>query len=54
VESIVLAPRGAWPLPLPDHYAWDEDHLKEYARLAATEEGFAKYLEQYVYDRRAA
>jgi glutaconate CoA-transferase, subunit A len=54
VESIALAPRGAWPLPLPDHYEWDEDHLTEYARLAATEEGFAKYLEQYVYDRRAA
>ena len=54
VESIVLAPRGTWPLPLPDHYAWDEDHLKEYARLAATEEGFAKYLEQYVYEKRAA
>src|SRR6202158_4629886 len=29
VESIAVAPRGAWPLPLPDHYAWDEDHLKE-------------------------
>jgi glutaconate CoA-transferase subunit A len=54
VESIAVAPRGAWPLPLPDHYAWDEDHLKEYARLAASDEGFAKYLEQYVYDRRAA
>ena len=54
VESIAVAPRGAWPLPLPDHYACDEDHLKEYARLGASEEGFAKYLEQYVYDRRAA
>ena len=54
VESIAVAPRGAWPLPLPDHYAWDAEHLAEYARLAATEEGFAKYLEQYVHDRRAA
>jgi glutaconate CoA-transferase subunit A len=54
VEAIALAPRGAWPLPLPDHYAWDAEHLAEYARLAATEEGFAKYLEQYVYEKRAA
>ena len=54
VDSIAVAPRGAWPLPLPDHYVWDEKHLAEYARLAASEEGFAKYLEQYVYEKRAA
>ena len=54
VESVAVAPRGAWPLPLPDHYAWDENHLAEYARLAATEEGFATYLDRYVYEKRAA
>jgi len=54
IEAIALAERGAWPLPLPDHYAADYDHLAEYARLAATPEGFARYLERYVHDRRAA
>ena len=54
VESIAVAERGAWPLPLPEHYAWDAEHLKEYAKLAASEEGFAKYLERYVYERAAA
>jgi glutaconate CoA-transferase subunit A len=54
VESIAVAERGAWPLPLPEHYAWDAEHLKEYASLAATEEGFAKYLERYVYEKQAA
>ncbi len=54
VDLIAVAPRGAWPLPLPDHYSWDETHLAEYARLAATEEGFAKYLERYVHEKRAA
>jgi glutaconate CoA-transferase subunit A len=54
VESIAMAERGCWPLPLPEHYAWDAEHLQEYARLAATEEGFQKYLEQYVYERKAA
>jgi glutaconate CoA-transferase, subunit A len=54
VESIAVAERGCWPLPLPEHYAWDAEHLQEYARLAATEEGFQKYLDQYVYERRAA
>jgi glutaconate CoA-transferase subunit A len=54
VESIAVAERGAWPLPLPERYAWDAEHLKEYAKLAATDEGFSKYLELYVYERQAA
>jgi glutaconate CoA-transferase subunit A len=54
VESIALAPNGCWPLGLPDHYAADLAHLAEYARLAASAEGFARYLEQYVHARRAA
>jgi glutaconate CoA-transferase, subunit A len=54
VGAIAVAPRGAWPLPLPDHYAIDAAHMGEYARLAATPEGFADYLQRYVHERRAA
>jgi glutaconate CoA-transferase subunit A len=54
IESIAVEPRGAWPLPLPDHYTVDAAHLAEYARLAATPEGFAQYVDLYVHDRRAA
>jgi glutaconate CoA-transferase subunit A len=54
VEAVAVEPRGAWPLPLPDHYAIDGAHMAEYARLAATPEGFADYLQRYVYERRAA
>jgi glutaconate CoA-transferase subunit A len=54
IESVAVAERGCWPLPLPDHYAWDAEHLREYAGLAATEDGFKKYLDQYVYERKAA
>jgi glutaconate CoA-transferase subunit A len=54
VDSIAVAERGCWPLPLPDHYAADAEHLALYAKLAATAEGFAEYLERYVYERRAA
>jgi len=54
VERIAVAENGCWPLGLPDHYAADLAHLAEYAQLAATAEGFAKYLEQYVYERKAA
>ncbi len=54
VEAIAVAPRGAWPLPLAGEYQRDEAHLAEYATLAATAEGFQRYLERYVLDRKAA
>jgi glutaconate CoA-transferase, subunit A len=54
VENIAIAERGAWPLPLPDYYGADSDHLSLYARMAATADGFGEYLDQYVYEKRAA
>ncbi len=54
VEAIAVAPRGAWPLPLPDHYPADMAHLADYAGMAATAEGFSLYLDRFVHDRRAA
>jgi glutaconate CoA-transferase, subunit A len=54
VEAIAVEPRGSWPLPLPDHYGIDAAHMAEYAKLAATPEGFAQYLDRYVYEKVAA
>jgi len=54
VETIAIAERGAWPLPLPDHYAADAEHLALYAKMAATAEGFTDYLDRYVHEKRAA
>jgi glutaconate CoA-transferase subunit A len=54
VERVAVAERGAWPLPLPDHYAADAEHLALYARMAATEAGFAEYVDRYVYEKKAA
>jgi len=54
VDTIAIAERGAWPLGLPDFYHADADHLAEYARLAATADGFAEYLEKYVHEKKAA
>ena len=54
VESVAVVERGCWPLPLSEHYAWDAEHLKEYVTLAASDEGFAKYLDKYVHERQAA
>jgi len=54
VEAVAVAPKGAWPLALADHYPADTAHIAEYARLAATAEGFAAYLDRYVHAQRAA
>jgi glutaconate CoA-transferase subunit A len=54
VEAVAVAARGAWPLGLPDRYVLDAEHLALYATMAATTEGFADYLDKFVYDRRAA
>jgi glutaconate CoA-transferase subunit A len=54
VDSIAVAERGAWPLPLPDYYGADADHLALYARMAATEEGFAEYVHKFVHEKKAA
>src|SRR5437868_11816035 len=54
IKTVAVAPRGAWPLQLLDHYPADGAHLAEYAQLAATAEGFARYCEQHVYAKKAA
>ncbi len=54
VEAVAVAPRGAWPLPLAGEYQRDEAHLAEYAALAATADGFQRYLERFVFARKAA
>jgi glutaconate CoA-transferase subunit A len=54
VESVALAPKGAWPLALADRYPADAMHLAEYARMAQSAEGFADYLDRHVHAQRAA
>lgn len=54
VDAVAVAERGAWPLLLPDRYGVDAAHLAEYAKLAATADGFARYLDEHVYAKRAA
>jgi glutaconate CoA-transferase subunit A len=54
VETVAVAPRGAWPLALADHYPADAAHLAEYPGMAASAEGFTAYLDRHVHARRAA
>jgi glutaconate CoA-transferase, subunit A len=49
VTARAHVPRGAWPLTLQHRYLEDALHVREYARLARTEEGFADYLTAYVF-----
>lgn len=51
VSAVARAPRGAWPLGVAGEYAVDDAHLLEYAKLAKTAEGFARYLDAFVLRR---
>ncbi len=48
VSAIARAPRGAWPVGLRRTYPPDHEHLRRYAELAASADGFARYLDRYV------
>ena len=54
IDAVAIAQKGAWPLRFANHYAEDSVHLAEYMRLAGSELGFRRYLERYVFERRAA
>ena len=48
VTAAACAPRGAWPLGVPDVYDIDDAHLMRYAKAAKTREGFQRYLDEFV------
>jgi len=52
VESIAVAPRGAWPLGLWGEYPADTAEISRYAAMARTPEGFAAYMDGFA--RRVA
>ena len=54
VEATAVAPRGAWPLGLPDAYEIDAAHFRRYGELARTADGFARYLDEFVHRRKQA
>ena len=44
VSAVVVAPGGCLPTASHGEYGYDEPALRDYLKLARTEEGFAKYL----------
>jgi glutaconate CoA-transferase subunit A len=51
VSGVAQAKRGAWPLSVMGVYGIDDAHLGLYAKAAKTNEGFQRYLEEYVWNR---
>jgi glutaconate CoA-transferase, subunit A len=54
IGAVAVVPKGAWPLRFMNRYPEDTAHLAEYMRLAVSDLGFRRYLERYVFERRAA
>jgi glutaconate CoA-transferase subunit A len=54
VTALAPAARGAWPLGVPGLYGMDDAHLAHYAAAAKTREGFERYLDEFVFEGRAA
>jgi glutaconate CoA-transferase subunit A len=54
VSALAVAREGAWPVGLRRAYPPDRDHLRLYAERARTDDGFARYLHEFVLERAAA
>ncbi len=54
ISALAEARNGAWPVGLYGRYPRDDAHLALYAELARTEEGFRRYLREYVLQPVAA
>ncbi len=50
VTALVVAPGGAHPTACRERYAVDDAHLREYLRLARSDETFRDYVRRYVFD----
>jgi len=48
VSRIALARQGAWPVGLPGHYGSDDAAISAYVRSAKTEEGFRRFLGEWL------
>jgi glutaconate CoA-transferase subunit A len=48
VTGVVHAPYGAHPTSFPPAYGWDMDHFKKYAASAAEDDGWSKYVAEFI------
>lgn len=45
VSAVVVAPHGCWPTASHGAYGYDEPALRDYLKLARTDDGFREYLQ---------
>ncbi|MEH6544782.1 MAG: CoA-transferase [Sneathiella sp.] len=50
VDNISEATGGSWPLPFWYTGGGDDEHLKTYMQMAGSDEGFAEYLQRYIFN----
>jgi glutaconate CoA-transferase subunit A len=48
VNRIALAKQGAWPIGLPGNYGSDDAAISRYVQSAKTEEGFHRFLDEWL------
>ena len=48
VTAVAEVPEGAWPIGLRGSYPADAEHLRLYAGMARTAEGFQQYLDEHI------
>ena len=54
VTATAHVPLGSWPLSLQRRYPEDFEHIKEYTKLARTDDGFMEYMQKYVLTEHVA
>ena len=54
VSAVAVVEQGAWPHGLNNCYEADLEHQRYYHEKAATDEGFAEYLDEFVFESAAA
>ena len=54
IGRIAQVERGAWPMAFWDKYGRDSDHLREYTKLARSDDGFEQYLAEQVFNAQVA
>ncbi|HZP88772.1 MAG TPA: CoA-transferase [Burkholderiales bacterium] len=54
VGGLAHVPNGSWPMTLQYVHDEDTEHIKTYAAMARTDDGFAAYVREFVIDRKHA
>src|SRR5262249_5198997 len=50
VDSVVEAPRGAWPCSCAGFYDYDAEYLAEYVTASKDEDAFQRFVETHVFE----